>query len=152
SPAPRKKGPRGGAGPGTAPERSRLLAAVDEVVAALQIAVAHGAVHVDGRLLEALVEIEVQRAVVDRVADLHGEPIPDERQHVAQRIHRPVHPVADAVAHGERWQERQDQVWPRSQSPLAERLAEIDLGLLQPELLLGDVPEPAEPERAVDEE
>src|SRR5882724_477536 len=129
-----------------------LRAAVDAVVTALEIPVPYGAVEIDRGLFEALEEVQVERAVVDGVSDLHPDPVPDERQDVAQRVHRAVHAVADAVAHGQRRQERQDQVRPRPQAPLAQRLTEVHLGLLEAELLLGDVEEPPDTQGAVDQE
>src|SRR3989442_1481252 len=81
----------------------------DHLLPASEIAVSHGAVHVDHALLEALEQVEVQRAVVHRVAGLHTHPCPEERQHVGQRIHRPVDGLADPVTHRQRREERQDQ-------------------------------------------
>src|SRR3972149_861803 len=87
---------------------------LDELLPATEVAVAHGAVHVDHALLETLEELEVQRAVVDGVTDLHPEAVPDERQHVAQRIHRAVHGLADPVTDGQRPAPHTAGVWPKS--------------------------------------
>src|SRR3977135_1414476 len=52
--------------------------ALDHVLAALELAVPHRAVEIDRGLLEALVEIQVERPVVDHAAHLQAARRPDE--------------------------------------------------------------------------
>src|SRR5207247_2263293 len=79
-----------------------LAAFLDQAIAALQIAVADRAVEIDRRLFDALEEIEVERAIVDGIAHLHGEGGGPEGGVVVERVDRPVDPRADAVTAGER--------------------------------------------------
>src|SRR5262249_20198281 len=134
-------------------ERKKSLAAfLDQASAALQIAVAHRAVEIDGRLLDALEEIEVERAIVDGVAHLHGEGVGEERDVVVERVHGAVRTVADAIAHGEGRQEGQHEVRPGPYAPDSQRLAEVGTLPLQPHLLPCDVEQPTDAEGGVDDE
>src|SRR5213596_1853893 len=123
----------------------------DHLLPTSEIAVSHGAVHVDHALLEALEQVEVKRAVGHRVAGLHTHPYPEERQHAGQRIHRPVDGLADPVTHRQRREERQDQVRAGPCAPDAKRLAEVLAALLDLPVLRS-VEEPADAEGAVYQE
>src|SRR5256885_5075091 len=125
---------------------------LDELLSALQIPVADCAVHVDHALLEPLEEVVVERAIVERVACLHAETIPEERQEVAQWVHEPVHGLADAVTNGQRLHERQDEIGPGARAPETERLAEVLAALVDAPVVLGRVEQAADAGRAVDEE
>src|SRR5215470_8404582 len=122
----------------------------DQAEPALQVGVTDGAVHVDHALFEALEEVQVERALVDDVANPHGEPI-DERQEVRQRVHRCVHGLADAVADGQRLQEGDDHVGARSHAPEAQRLTEVFAALEDAKDVLGRIEEAADAGRAVDQ-
>src|SRR5437867_12207094 len=121
--APRQPTPR-------APGRPLLA---DQAEAALQIRVTDSTVHVDHALFEALEQIQVERPLVHDVADLHPEPVPEERQEPGQRVHEPVHRLADAIANAERFEERHDDVRTRGDPIEAERLAEVLTALHEPE-------------------
>src|SRR5882724_3180153 len=81
-----------------------------ETFAALQVRVTDGAVHVDHALFEALEQVQVERALVDDIAHLHGQPVPDERQEVGERVHQTVDRLSDPVADRQRLQERHDDI------------------------------------------
>src|SRR5439155_22660756 len=116
--------------------RSGLL--LDELLPALQVAVADGAVHVDHALLEALEELEVERTVVHGLLDLEDETDGDERHEVGRRVEEAVDALPDAVADRHRLEERQDEEGARAVAVEAERLAEIFTALLDA-LVLRDV-------------
>src|SRR2546425_889893 len=124
---------------------------LDHLLPASEIAVSHGAVHIDHALLEALEQVEVQRAIVQRVAGLHAPPCPEKRKHVGERIHRAVDGLADPVTHRQRREERQDQVRGGPCAPDAKRLAEGLAALLGLPVLCS-VEEPADTEGAGDQE
>src|SRR2546425_760523 len=131
--------------------RRPLTLFLDQLLPAPEIAVTDRAVHVDDALLESLVQLEVQRPVVDRLTDLQAETDPEERQHVGERIHDAVDGLADPIAHGQRLHERQDEIgaWPHA--PDAEGLSEVLSTLLDPPVLRR-VEQPADAGRAVDQE
>jgi hypothetical protein len=97
---------------------------VEHALPPLQIAVSHGCVRVDHTVIEVHEELVVQRALVDPVGSGQAKRR-DQWKHVAQRVHRPIDDLADAVSDGERLCERQNEVRTRPGAPLAESLAEI---------------------------
>src|SRR2546427_12277754 len=103
---------------------------LDDLLPASEIAVSHGAVHIDHALLEALEQVEVQRAIVQRVAGLHAPPCPEKRKHVGERIHRAVDGLADPVTHRQRREGRQGPGRARARAPGAPRVAAGLAGLL----------------------
>src|SRR5207237_848414 len=133
-----------------APPRGPLFA--EESEAALQVRVTDGAVHVDDALFEALEQIQVERPLVDDVADLHADPIPEQWQDVRQGIHRAVDGLAETVPHGQRFEEGHDHVRAGADAPDAEGLAEVLTALENAEDVLGGVEQAADSGRAVDEE
>ena len=112
---------------------------------------AHGAVHVDHALLEALEELEVERAVVHGVLDLHEQTRVEERHEVRHRVQETVDTLADAVANRQRLEERQDEERTRADAVEAESLAEVFTALLDA-LVLRDVEQAADADRAVEQE
>src|ERR1043166_5153935 len=103
--------------------RRRLF--LDHLLPALQVEVPHRAVQVDRRLFHALEQLVVQRPIVDGLAALHPELVPEERNKIVERIHGAVDPPADTIAHGHRAEERHPQIGPGTRAPHAERLAEV---------------------------
>src|SRR6185369_2496625 len=140
----------------TAPDDSRATLTrellFDLLLPALEVEVPDRAVQVDRGLLDALEQIVVQRAVVDRVADLHGQAGRDERDEVADRIDGQVDTHADAVTHRGRREHRQHEVRPGSGAPRAEGLAEVLVARSNAPVILGGIEETAHARRAVDEE
>src|SRR5205823_133156 len=97
----------------------------DELLPALQIPMPDRAVHVDDALLEALEKLEVERAIVDGLLDLQEEPRVEERHEVGHRIQGAVDRLADAVADGEWFHEREDQERPGPDAVEPQRLPEV---------------------------
>src|SRR6267142_276559 len=123
-----------------------------ETFAALQVRVTDGAVHVQRALFEALEQVQVERALVDDVAHLHAQAVPDERQDVGERVHRTVDRLPDAVADRQRLQERHDDVPAGSRAVDTQRLSEVFTALQNTEHVLGRIEETPDARRAVDEE
>src|SRR6185503_17203402 len=124
----------------------------DQLLSSLQIAVPDGTVHVDHALLKPLEEVVVERALVDRITDLHPEAIPDERQDVAEGVHEAIDELADAVPYRQGLHERQHEVGTRPASPHAQRLAEVLTALLDAPEILRQIEEAANARGAVDQE
>src|SRR5215470_9899270 len=124
---------------------------LDQLLPASEIAVSDGAVEIDNTFLEALEQLEVQRAIVDDLAELEADASPDERDEVGQRVHQAVDPSADPVPDRHWLHERHDEVGTGAHPPDAERLPEVFPALLDPPVLRR-VEQPADPEGAVDQE
>src|SRR4030095_15797330 len=101
---------------------------------------------------DALEEVEIERAIVDGIADLHGEGGGPEGDVVVERVDGSVDPGADAVTHGERRHEGQHEVRSRRSAPDAEGLAEVGPLELEPHFLARAIEEPADAQGGVDEE
>src|SRR5215510_6182736 len=129
----------------------RLTLLLDHLLAASKIAVSHGTVEIDDAFLEALEQLEVQRAIVDDLAELEAEPRPDERDEVRQRVHQAVDTPADPVPDRHRLQERHDEVRAGAHPPDAERLPEVFPAFLDSPVFRR-VEQPSDPEGAVDQE
>src|SRR5262249_46905553 len=120
--------------------RRNLL--LDQRSPALQVRVAHGAVEVHHRLLEALEQFKIHRAVVDLFEGADGNPLQDaDPGDIRQRRHEPVDDIPEHVPHSEGLEEGQDQVGARLDAIESERLTEVFTTLFDVELLLRDVPE-----------
>src|SRR6266542_1445206 len=132
------------------PEPAPLF--LDQLLTALEVPVPHRAVEVDRGVLEALVEIEVERALVERVSGRHAQLVPKEGDVVVERVDGAVRREADAIAHGQRRQEREHQVGAGPDTPLAERLSEVGPLGLEGEFLLRDVEEAPHAQGRVDQE
>src|SRR2546425_923837 len=131
--------------------RHRALLA-EFLLAFAEIGVPHRAVHIHDALLEPLVEVDVQRPVVHCVAALEAGPVPGDGNVVAEWTGSGIHAHADTVANRQRRQQRQDEVGPGANAPLAERLAEVGLARLDAPVVLRRVPETPDARDAVDQE
>src|SRR5262249_1341191 len=128
-----------------------LTLLLDQLLPAPEVAVSDGAVQIDDALLEALEQLEVQRAIVDDLAQLEADPGPEERDEVGERIHQAVDASADPVADRHRLHERHDEVRAGAHPPDSERLPEVFAALLDPPVLRR-IEQSPDAERAVDHE
>src|SRR5262245_1142153 len=112
-----------------------LTLLLDQLLPAPEVAVSDGAVQIDDALLEALEQLEVQRAIVDDLAQLEADPGPEERDEVGERIHQAVDASADPVADRHRLHERHDEVRAGAHPPDSERLPEVLAALPAPPVL-----------------
>src|SRR5436305_13453093 len=98
-----------------------LTLLLDQLLPASEIAVSDGAVEIDDAFLETLQQLEVQRAIVDDLAELQADSGPDERDEVGHGIHQTVDASADPITDRHRLHERHDQVPARASPPDSER-------------------------------
>src|SRR5207244_4321752 len=133
-----------------APEQAPAEPLADRLVPLLEVGVPDGAVEVEDALLDVLVELQVQRPLVD--GPLASNPYHRlDRRDPRERIERGVEGEADGVAERERRQERQDQVRPGACAPDAEGLSDVGRRLLLDAEARRGVDEAAEPEHRVDD-
>ena len=117
-------------------------------MAALEVAVADGAVEVEGTVLDVLEELEVQGALVDLLHDRHPRRR-EERRDVPDRIEESVHAVPDAVTDGERLEAGEHEVRPGAPAVHAEGLAGVGVAAVDVELRLRDIEEADHTDRGV---
>src|SRR5947207_5651309 len=127
---------------------ARLDRLLDRPMAALEVAVADGAVEVEGTVLDVLEELEVQGALVDLLHDRHPRRR-EERRDVPDRIEESVHAVPDAVTDGERLEAGKHGVRPVDPAVQAEGLAGVGVAAVDVELRLRDIEEADHTDRGV---
>src|SRR5262244_826676 len=150
--APHARYPRAAAVP-TNPRRMTrpLTLLLDQLLPASEIAVSDGAVEIDDTLLEALEQLEVQRAIVDDLAQLEADPGPEERDEVGARIHQAVDAPSNPGGDRHRLHDCHDEVRARAHPPDSKCLPEVFAALLDPPVLRR-IEQSADAERAVDHE
>src|SRR5215470_10618715 len=121
----------------------------DRCGASLEVSVSHRAVEIDDRLFHALETVEIERALVDDINRENAEARAP-RSRPAERIHEAVDDSAGSVADRCRRHQRKNEVRAALRAPNGQRLAEIFVGLLEAEVVLGDIEKADVTDRAVD--
>jgi len=110
----------------------------DRRSAPLQVGIADGAIEINGSFRDALEAVEVQRTFIDDIGCIAADArVP--RDEVDIRSHGGIDQVADTVANGEWWQERQHKIGTRGGSPHAKSLTRVFVALLDTLSILGDI-------------